>query len=573
MSLRRSTVSKKAKKSKVREESSSSADADLIVSESVSSEEPTSGTESVHSETPDASVFDEDTADSSESSYNSVEDFYRRGRRNQCEVRYVYLDRKGRPCNPPPLQFSPYSEKKSKNGITKRSDKKKKRSSSSSSKHSDKKDKKKKSSKSSKKSDSSKRKKPATPRKRKDKSEKIINESDPAHIKLAKSIPDDIVSKLNLSSETTIAHITERVMERDNELFDKLTEACFLIKKANFTIGLPSANVFTYGDLYVCVVEDGNTVTRLERCFDMKHDDMKLRRLPLSFEKRTTMLELFNKRSPKEIQEEYAKSSHKDKAVSRINFLLNDNEDGGLTLSIPTETDPCSEVCILKSDGSDDTPIKVACIWQASVIREKNLICVKPKSEVSPSKAEIDKVVLARLSLTRMLNEFIDSEESSSKSKKSSENKKSPSKKSKPAQECEKEEDSKKNKKKASEPESPAKRKREEPAATATTKPEKKAKIEEPVKKAVETKKEESSHSSTSTSSSSEEEMSEEPPKIQKESSSSMPLWEPFIKEAKTQPPVEVKPVVETPSLRNHIEKTSNARTALLAEFRKTQTK
>ena len=557
MSLRRNTN----KRTKRVSSTSSSSEADVIRSETVSSEEETSGSESSRSLTQVSSSVSEELASSDSESDYSAENDHHYLKRGYGEIRYIVVDEKGRIISEssrrPPIMT--YKQKKSRSSPSKherksgrKSERKDKSSKKSDRKHRS-------SSKKEKKRVKEAPKRAATPRKRKEKKvEQVISESDPTHIKLAKAIPSDIVTKLNLNKDTSIESITEAIMASDPKLFDKLTETSFVVKKANFTVGLPSDSHFHYGDLYICEMSNTGAVTRLERCVDMANDDSdKFRRLPHSFEKRSAMLELFNQRAPREVRDEVARPGHKDKVVSRINFLLNDTE-GGAELSVPAESDPCSEICILKNDGSDDTPIKIVCIWQANIIREKKLICVKPKTDVLPAKSEIDKVVIARIALAKMLNDFIDTKEANA---------------------------AKETNATKSESSKTVKRKRDE---RKSTKPEKKAKTEVPVVAVATaavtttttattttiTKEQATTSSSTSTSSSEEDEMSEEtgpraPVVTPKEGE--LPLWQSFIQEAKNDVPQKIEsPKPQTSSI---AQKLAERRIALKNEYKKEQEK
>ncbi len=294
-----------------------------------------------------------------------------------------------------------------------------KESSRSSSKKEEKKSSKKSKSRSSKKEESSKKKKPTPPRKRSEKkAEVVIHETDPASVKLAKSIPDDLVAKLNLNNnKTTIFDITKRIYERDDTtLFAKLVVASNLIFKANFTVGLPSSNGFTYEEVYTCLMNEKKVID-LERCADATHPKAKFRRLPIAFANRTAMLQLFNDKAPKEKKDEILKPSCKEKVVTRMNWLLNNGDDLA-ELAVPAPNDPCSEICIVENDGDDETPLKMVCIWQAAIIRKYHLLCVKSKNDTTPSLPDIEAVVLARQSIVAMLNAFIDDEDGSTTKRK-----------------------------------------------------------------------------------------------------------------------------------------------------------
>lgn len=525
--------------------SESSGDADDIHTETISTEEETSGTESSRSVTEVGTTSSEDTASDSHDSEYSAEEDYRRYRKRG-EIRYVVIDQKGRLISEserPPAVLKSQSKKDKSKKSRKSKDRKLL-----SKKHGDKKKKSK---------EQPKKKAAATPRKRKEKRvEQTINEDDEPHIKLAKVIPLDIVTRLGLNKDTTIETVTQLITEKDEALFEKLTAVCVIIKKATFTVGSPSDNHFTYGDLYVCEFDSTESnVTRLERCLDMKTDESaQFRRLPHTFEKRNNMLELFNKHAPPELREKVALPSFKDKAIARMNFLLNDSECGA-KLAVPVEGDPCSEVCIVKSDGSDNTPVKVVCIWQANVIRENKLICVKPKADVRPAKSEIDKVVLARIALFKMLTDFIDSIETEKEDKKKQ----------------------KKQKTRKTKEVTPTKRKRDE---SVPTKPEKKAKTETPIPipvvQTAKTEKKNEDSSSTSTSESDACEMSEDGkptiPQVAPQKEGDLPLWQSFIKEAKQETPLSTTTVTPSQPI-SAAQRLAEKRAALMNQYKNTPVK
>lgn len=238
----------------------------------------------------------------------------------------------------------------------------------------------------------------------------MIYEDDALHIKLAKSIPADIVAKLRLNSATTIADITKRIHERDPVLFAKIVVSSNLIHTASFIVGSPSASGFIYDELYTCLMNE-TKIVNLERCIDAANPKGKFRRLPLSFAKRTEMLKLFNDKAPKEIKDEIAKSGCKAKTVARMNWLLNHQP---VELAVPVGTDPCSEVCIVLSDDGAES-FSMLSITEAKVIKSYNLVCVKKKADATPSLPDIEEVILARVSLFDKLDTFIKEEDASSK--------------------------------------------------------------------------------------------------------------------------------------------------------------
>lgn len=460
MSLRRNSNANRSKKSKkVESQSSSSSDSydEIRSDESISTDEEVSSLENTQSLSVASSYSEDDiTYDSASSgSYSSdsqSEEIIRVPRRRESRsrasrIRYVYVDRRASPKKRSDRSSKRSSSHRKNEKERSRSSKREKerprtKKEKSEHRHSEKKvkenekerEKTKKSSKSTTSTTTKKKKRASlsTPRKRseKKKPEVIIYEEDPDHVKLAKSIPRDIVAKLGLAGGTSIEDITERIYKNDPTLFSKLVVLSNRIHTANFTVGYPSANGFTYEELYTCLMNDTKVVD-LERCVDATHPKANFRRLPLTFAKRNDMLRLFNEKASKEKRDEIAKPSCKDKMIARMNWLLNAEP---IELAAPANDDPCSEICVLEEvannnneegeEIADDQSIKIACIWQANVIRRLNLVCVKPKTDLPPALAEIEAIVLARTSLSKQLNAFIDAEEEKEKEKEKEKSKK-----------------------------------------------------------------------------------------------------------------------------------------------------
>lgn len=286
---------------------------------------------------------------------------------------------------------------------------------------SDKKDRKKSSSSSSSKNKEENKKKPvaSTPaRKRKSpkKEDVVINENDPAHVKLAKSIPEDVALKLKLGNKSLV-EVTKKIQDKDAGLFAKIVVASSVNRNANFVVGVPSNSDYTYDHLYTCLSNE-KAVIDLEHCIEAVNAKADFCRLPASFEKRQAMLQFFDENAPREKRDEYSKSSCKDKTVARMNWVLNHQRaELNKTLSTPLPVDPCSEICIRLSGKEEDEPIKIACIWQADVIRRYHLICVKPKTAVTPLLRDIEAVILARNSIVTLINNFIETGDSPTKRK------------------------------------------------------------------------------------------------------------------------------------------------------------
>lgn len=453
MSLRRSSSIKKSKKQESSSSSSSSGSFDEIKSdEPVSSDEEVSSLDSTHSVS--GSYSEEEILSYDDSGSSCEDDYYYRPREPRGRsrgVRYVVVNEKRqerprhrshhriiathRPKKHHHRQSDPRearhkkkkTTKSSTQPSTKKDEKRVKKREKDDKKDEKKKDKKKekgKKKKEKKRDEKEEKKKPVTPRGGKKKNiDTTIYEDDEPHVKLAKAIPHDIASKLGLASGTTIIDVTKRVYDRDSELFAKMVVLSNRIHTANFTVGYPSASNFTYEELYTCLMNDTKVID-LERCVDADHPKANFRRLPHSFAKRTAMLQLFNDNAPAKKKEDIAKPTCKNKVVVRMNWLLNHQP---VELATPSPSDPCSEICILLDDAvtenaedepASDQPINIVCISQADVIRRFNLVCVKPKATDMPLVlADIESVILARLALLKLLNSFIDGQESAAKNK------------------------------------------------------------------------------------------------------------------------------------------------------------
>ena len=276
---------------------------------------------------------------------------------------------------------------------------------------------------------------PKTPRNRKPRESRreskkmpVIDVNDEAHVKLAKLVPPEVISRLDLKT-ISLEKLTHKMYKEDRRSFDRALAEGYAMLKSGLVVVTPADPNAKFGHLYLCkpVIITGSDKERMvvDKASDVLKE-IKFRKLPDTFAKRNNVLELFNQHAPSDKKKETSKPSCKDKIVVRMNWLLS---NGHGILSMPLAEHLCSEICILQdqqiSDDDDDDDeegddddareckeVKVICVWQASTTRKYNLWCIEvggdsEEDKIEPSPEAIADYLHSREQMLTTLQKFL----------------------------------------------------------------------------------------------------------------------------------------------------------------------